>query len=49
MNISNNKVFEAIQKRAYELYCKRGYKHGYDVTDWVEAERQVKRELGMTR
>ena len=49
MNISNDKVFEAIRKRAYELYLKRGATHGSDQADWLEAERQVKRELNLSR
>lgn len=42
-NISDSKVLESIRKRAYEFYCKRGYTHGNDVTDWLEAEKQVKK------
>ena len=49
LDISNEKVFEAVRKRAYELYCKRGYQHGSDFSDWVEAEKQVKKEMGLTR
>ncbi len=49
MNISNEKVFEAVRKRAYELYLKRGATHGSDQADWLEAERQVKRELNLSR
>ncbi|MFA4875156.1 MAG: DUF2934 domain-containing protein [bacterium] len=49
LNVSDPKVYEAIRKRAYELYCKRGYAQGNDMRDWLEAEKQVKRELGSTR
>lgn len=49
LNISNDKLFESVRKRAYELYCKRGYKNGHDMHDWLEAERQVKREFGLSR
>ena len=35
-----------IQKRAYELYAKHGCSHGNDMADWLEAERQIKREIG---
>jgi hypothetical protein len=49
LNISNDKLYEAIKKRAYDLYCKRGYQHGHDVNDWVEAEKQVKRQFGLSR
>jgi hypothetical protein len=30
-----------IAKRAYELHAERGYRHGYAVEDWVEAEREI--------
>jgi hypothetical protein len=30
-----------IEKKAYELYAKKGFQHGSDVTDWLEAEKQV--------
>ena len=30
-----------IAKRAYELYAERGYRHGYALDDWLEAEREI--------
>jgi hypothetical protein len=30
-----------IAKRAYELHVERGYRHGYALEDWVEAEREI--------
>ncbi len=33
-----------VQRRAYELYVKRGGGHGRDLEDWLEAERQLRRE-----
>lgn len=30
-----------IAKRAYELYCERGYRHGSALDDWLEAEREI--------
>ena len=30
-----------IAKRAYELYGERGYRHGYAIDDWLDAEREV--------
>ena len=30
---------EALAKLAYELYLRRGGEHGYDVEDWLMAER----------
>ena len=32
---------EDIAHRAYELYTQRGCAPGYDVEDWVRAERQL--------
>ena len=30
-----------ITDRAYELYAERGYRQGYALNDWLEAEREV--------
>ena len=30
-----------IAKRAYELYERRGWNHGQDLSDWLEAEQQI--------
>ena len=30
-----------IARRAFELYCERGCKDGYDVQDWLQAEREL--------
>jgi hypothetical protein len=35
---------EKIAKRAYELWLKRGCKHGCDKQDWLDAEAEVKAE-----
>lgn len=35
-----------IQRRAYELYMRRGGGHGRDLEDWYEAERQLRRQEG---
>ena len=32
---------ELIRKRAYRLLEQRGYEHGYDVADWLQAEAEV--------
>lgn len=47
LNISNDKLFELIKKRAYDIYCRKGHSHGHDMKDWLEAEKQVKKELGL--
>ena len=31
-----------VQKKAYELYVKRGKRSGHAIDDWLEAERLVK-------
>ena len=31
---------EAVARRAYEIYQRRGGNHGADLDDWLEAERQ---------
>jgi len=45
LNISDPNVYEAVRKRAFELYCQRGSAHGNDLKDWLEAEKQVRREM----
>jgi len=34
-----------VEKKAYELYEKRGKKPGHAVDDWLEAERIIKGKL----
>lgn len=36
------KLNDMIQKKAYEIYEKRGKEHGKDLDDWIEAESIVK-------
>jgi hypothetical protein len=37
----NEALKEDIAHRAYELYTQRGRAPGYDVEDWIRAERQL--------
>ena len=30
-----------VARRAFELYCQRGCRDGYDVQDWLQAEREL--------
>ncbi len=30
-----------IALKAYELFAQRGYRHGHDCEDWLEAERLI--------
>ncbi|MBN1359872.1 MAG: DUF2934 domain-containing protein [Sedimentisphaerales bacterium] len=38
---------EQIAQRAHELWVKNGSKHGEDRMRWLEAEAQLKREMGV--
>jgi len=40
--INSEDLFLKIQKKAYELYEKRGSLPGYEGEDWLEAERLIK-------
>ncbi len=35
---------EAVAKRAYEKWLARGGNHGDDLTDWLEAEKELSAE-----
>ncbi len=35
------------EKMAYELWEKKGRKHGQDVENWVEAEKACRQKLGL--
>lgn len=37
----SDELQERIAKRAYALYRERGCREGYDVEDWVDAEREI--------
>lgn len=37
---------DRIAKRAYEKWMKGGCKHGCDQQHWLEAEAELKREMG---
>jgi hypothetical protein len=36
---------QMVEKKAYELYEKRGRKHGQDQDDWFEAQKLVEDDL----
>jgi hypothetical protein len=38
-------INKLIEKKAYELYEKRGRKAGHAMDDWLEAERIIKGKL----
>ncbi len=37
-----------IARRAFELYCERGGQHGYDIDDWLRAERELREGVSST-
>ena len=37
---------EQIAQRAHDIWVKNGCKHGQDEQNWLEAERQLKAEVG---
>jgi hypothetical protein len=37
---------EKIAQRAYEKWVKRGRTHGNDLQDWMEAEAELRAEMG---
>ena len=43
MSASHDQMNDMIRKKAFELYEKRGKKHGHAMEDWLEAERIIKR------
>ena len=42
---SGPEFYARVARKAYEFFEGRGADHGHDVEDWVEAERQVKKEI----
>jgi len=39
-------MHEEIEKRAYEIYLRRGGEHGRDLDDWFAAEQELAQERG---
>ena len=44
-SLTKEDVSKLVEKKAYELYEKRGRKAGHSMDDWLEAERIVKGKL----
>lgn len=44
-SMTKDDISKLIEKKAYELYEKRGRKPGHSMNDWLEAERFVKGKL----
>lgn len=45
--VSREEFMQLVQKKAYELYERRGCTSGNDLEDWLNAERLVKKDLGI--
>ena len=43
--MSKQDLSKLVEKKAYELYEKRGKKAGHSMDDWLEAERIVKGKI----
>lgn len=43
--MSKEDISKLVEKKAYELYEKRGRKPGHSMDDWLEAERIVRGKL----
>jgi hypothetical protein len=43
--LSDSDIHERIAHKAYELYLQRGREHGYDLDDWLTAERSAQEAL----
>ena len=37
----SNDLHARVAAQAYSFYEQRGYEHGYDLEDWLEAERRI--------
>jgi hypothetical protein len=45
----NRSVQEEIRQRAYQLYEERGRRDGHDEDDWLQAEKELRREYGFLK
>ena len=41
-NAKDSGLYERIAQRAYELYEQRGRQAGYELDDWLQAEREIR-------
>jgi len=46
-NVAPEKMRKMIETRAFELYQRRGNKNGTPEADWLTAEGQILKELGL--
>ena len=45
VSAGNSARDEEIRRRAYEIYLERGQQPGHDIDDWLQAERELEREV----
>ncbi len=45
--VSREEFMQLVQKKAYEIYEKRGCQSGNGLEDWLNAEKLVKEDLGV--
>ena len=46
--IDPEKLEEEIRKRAHEISLERGEKHGDTLSDWLQAEKEIKKKYDLT-
>ncbi len=47
VSVSSPEVYTLqVTHKAYELFERRGYQHGFHMDDWFQAERLIKENLG---
>ena len=44
-SVPQDQLTDAIRKKAYELYEKRGKKQNRDMDNWLEAEKMIKQKM----
>ena len=47
--VSQEKLNDMVRRRAEEIYKKRGCGPGKELSDWLEAEKQIKGEFKLGR
>jgi hypothetical protein len=45
--VSREEFMQLVQKKAYEIYEKKGCQSGNGLEDWLNAEKLVKEDLGV--
>lgn len=44
--LSGLDLVEQVRQRAYELYLQRGRKSGFEMADWLQAEKELRMKKG---